>query len=111
MNEQSILDLSMKVLGQQCPDAERAEFDAMLVRQPDLKQEFERLQAEVGFDKEILPLISATESATGQLRGQRPTKRWFLSKNGNQRLFSSFPKKARQWHGRMNGPDRSNSRL
>ena len=67
MNDERFFDLAMKVIARQGTDAERAEFDALLAGQPELKAEFERLQAEVGVAKEALPLVNATEATAGEL--------------------------------------------
>jgi hypothetical protein len=68
----------MKVIARQATEAERAELDALVVWQPDLKAEFERLQAEVRLAREVLPLINATEATAPELpayaRGRLQTK-------------------------------------
>lgn len=78
MNDERFFDLAMKVIARQCTDAERAELDALLVREPELKTEFARLQAEVRVAKEALPLVNATEAKAGELpayaRGRLQTK-------------------------------------
>ena len=61
MNDERFFDLAMKVIAKQCTDAERAEFEALLAGEPELKAEFECLQAEVAVAKEALPLVNATE--------------------------------------------------
>ena len=67
MNDERFFDLAMKVIARQCTDAERAEFDALLARQPELKAEFERLQADVLTAKDALPLVNATAATAGEL--------------------------------------------
>ena len=68
----------MKVIARQATEAERAELDALVARQPELKAEFERLQADVRLAREVLPLVSATEATTPELpayvRGRLQTK-------------------------------------
>ncbi len=59
----------MKVIAGHSNDAERAELDALLARQPELRAEFARLQAEVPVAKEALLLVQATEAPAGQLPG------------------------------------------
>ena len=66
MNDEQFFDLAMKALARQCTDAERAELEALLARTPELKEEFERLQAEVRVVKEALPLVNATEALGGE---------------------------------------------
>jgi len=66
MNDERFFDLAMKVIARQSTDAERAELDALLAREPKLKTEFDRLQADIRLAKEILPLTAATDSSTGQ---------------------------------------------
>ena len=78
MNDEHFFDLAMKVISRQVTDAERAELDALLAREPELKTEFARLQAEVRVAKEALPLVNATEATAGELpayaRGRLQTK-------------------------------------
>jgi hypothetical protein len=78
MNDDHFFDLAMKVIARQATEAERAELDALVVWQPDLKAEFERLQAEVRLAREVLPLINATEATAPELpayaRGRLQTK-------------------------------------
>ena len=66
MNDQRFFDLAMKVIAHQCNDAERAELDALLAREPELRAEFTRLEADVRLAKEVLPLVAACTSSTGQ---------------------------------------------
>jgi hypothetical protein len=78
MNDEHFFDLAMKVISRQVTDAERAELDALLAREPERKTEFARLQAEVRVAKEALPLVNATEATAGELpayaRGRLQTK-------------------------------------
>ncbi len=78
MNDERFFELAMKAIARQCTDAERAELDALLVGQPELRVEFERLQREVRVAKEALPLVNATEATTGEFpayaRGRLQTK-------------------------------------
>jgi hypothetical protein len=67
MNDEQFFDLAMKVIARQATEAERAELDALVVRQPELKAEFERLQADVRLAREVLPLVSATEARAPEL--------------------------------------------
>ena len=78
MNDDHFFDLAMKVIARQATEAERAELDALVARQPGLKAEFERLQADVRLAREVLPLVSATEATAPELppyaRGRLQTK-------------------------------------
>jgi anti-sigma factor RsiW len=78
MNDQNFFDLAMKAMAGQASDAERAELDALLASQPELKAEFQRLQADVRTAKETLALVNATEATAGELpayaRGRLQTK-------------------------------------
>ena len=67
MNDDHFFDLAMKVIARQATEAERAELDALIARQPALKAEFERLQADVRLAREVLPLVSATEATAPEL--------------------------------------------
>ena len=66
MNDQRFFDLAMKTLAGQSSEAERAELEALAARQPALKAEWDRLQADARLAKDILPLTEASESATGE---------------------------------------------
>jgi len=78
MNDERFFDLAMKVTAQQASDAERAELDALLRSQPQLKVELERFQADVQMAKNALPLVEATQATAGKLpsyvRGRLQTK-------------------------------------
>jgi len=78
MNDDHFFDLAMKVIAGQATEAERAELDGLVARQPKLKTEFERQQADVRLAREVLPLVSATQATTPELpayaRGRLQTK-------------------------------------
>jgi hypothetical protein len=78
MNDERFFDLAMKGIARQATDAERAELDALLSREPELRAEFARLEADVRVAKDALPLVEATQAATGELpayaRGRLQTK-------------------------------------
>ena len=78
MNDDQFFDLAMKVIAGQATEAERAELDGLVARQPELKAEFERLQADVRLAREVLPLVSATQATAPELpayaRGRLQTK-------------------------------------
>ena len=62
MNDERFFDLAMKVIARQATDAERTELDARLARDPDLRAEFERLQANARTARDALPLVDATQA-------------------------------------------------
>ena len=66
MNDQRFFDLAMKVIGGQATDTERAELDALLAQEPDLRPEFERLETDGRVAKDVLPLITACTASTGE---------------------------------------------
>jgi len=66
MSDQRFFDLAMKAIAQQSSQAERAELDAWLVREPELRAEFARLQGDVRLAKDAVPLVDATKAAAGQ---------------------------------------------
>lgn len=78
MNDEHLFELAMKVIARQATDAERAELDVRLAREPELRAEFERLQADARLAKEALPLVEATQATAGELpayaRGRLQTK-------------------------------------
>ena len=57
MNDQRFFDLAMKVIARQANDAERADLDALLAREPELRAEFTRLEADARVAKDALPLV------------------------------------------------------
>src|SRR5437667_12721455 len=67
MNDQSFFDLAMKVIARQANDAERADLDALLAREPELRAEFTRLEADARVAKDALPLVNAMRETTGEL--------------------------------------------
>src|SRR2546426_5090983 len=78
MNDERFFDLAMKVVVRRATDAERGELDALLARQPDMRAEFARLQADVRVAEDALPLVDATLATMGELpayaRGRLQTK-------------------------------------
>lgn len=78
MNDERFFDLAMKVIARQATDAERTELDARLAREPELRAEFARLQADMRVAKEALPLVEAAQATAGELpeyaRGRLQTK-------------------------------------
>jgi hypothetical protein len=66
VNDERFFDLAMKVIARQAGDAERAELDALLAREPELRAEFARLQADARVAKEALPLVKAMEATAGE---------------------------------------------
>ena len=78
MNEQDFFDLALKVIARQASQAERAELDALIAREPGLKAAFERLQADTRLAREVLPLVNASQGAGPELpayaRGRLQTK-------------------------------------
>lgn len=78
MNDQRFFDLAMKVIARQATDTERAELDQLLASDPELRAEYDRMQADVRLAKEALPLVEATRATAGELpayaRGRLQTK-------------------------------------
>jgi hypothetical protein len=78
MNDQRFFDLAIKVIAGQATDVERAELDALVANQPELKAEFERLKTDAGQAKDVLGLLSAAENKKDELpvyvRGRLQTK-------------------------------------
>jgi hypothetical protein len=66
MNDQRFFDLAMKSIARQSTDAERAELDALLARHPELKAEWEKLQADARLAREVAPLVAATQATGGE---------------------------------------------
>ena len=66
MNDQSFFDLAMKVIARQANEAEHADLDALLAREPELRAEFTRLEKDVRVAKDVLPLVAACTAPTGQ---------------------------------------------
>jgi len=66
MNDQRFFDLAIKVIARQANDAERADLDAVLAREPELRAQFTRLEADARVTKDVLPLVAACTSSTCQ---------------------------------------------
>ena len=67
MNDERFFDLAMKITARHATEAERAELEALLTSNPQLKTDFERLQADVRTAKDALPLVDATQATAGEL--------------------------------------------
>jgi hypothetical protein len=78
MNAERFFDLAMKVIASQATDAECAELDAILAREPELRAKFAQLQGDVRVAKDALPLVGAAQATGGELpayaRGRLQTK-------------------------------------
>jgi hypothetical protein len=66
MNDQEFFDLAVKVVGHQAGEAERAALQAAMANRPELKAEFEKIQADARLAREVLPLLAAVEAAPGE---------------------------------------------
>ena len=64
MNDQRFFDLAMKAIARQGTEAERAELEALLSTKPELKAEWERLQADAQLAREAAPLAAAMENSS-----------------------------------------------
>ena len=53
-------------IAHQANEAERADLDALLAREPGLRADFTRLEADARLAKDVLPLVAACNSSTGQ---------------------------------------------
>ncbi|MBI5821354.1 MAG: hypothetical protein HZA88_20495 [Verrucomicrobia bacterium] len=77
-DDQQFFDLAMKSFAGQASAAEEAELNSLLTSRPELKAKFDRLKADAGIAKEVLPLMEATEAQAGKLpeyaRGRLQTK-------------------------------------
>ena len=67
MNEDRFFYLTMKVIARQATPAEHDELNSLISYQPSLQSEFEQLQESARIAKEVLHLVNATESTTGEL--------------------------------------------
>jgi hypothetical protein len=66
MNDERFFDLAMKACAGRCTDAERAELDSLLASRPELKAVLAKLQADARLAREVLPLLAAVESSSGE---------------------------------------------
>lgn len=69
MNDQRFFDLAMRAIRHQATEAERAELDAAMANQPELRTELERLQADERLAREVLPVAAASEATEAELPG------------------------------------------
>jgi anti-sigma-K factor RskA len=65
MNDQSFFDLAMKVIARHATNADRANLDALLAQEPELRAEFERLEKDARVAKDVLPFITACSASRG----------------------------------------------
>jgi hypothetical protein len=66
MNDQSFFDLAMKVIARHATNEERANLNALLAQEPELRAEFERLETDARVAKDALPLITACTASTAE---------------------------------------------
>jgi hypothetical protein len=66
MSDQEFFDLAMRVIARQATEAEQAELQSMVANQPELEVELEKLQADTRLAREVLPLLAAAESSSGE---------------------------------------------
>jgi len=66
INDERFFDLAMKVIARQAKDTERADLDALLAREPELRAEFVRLETDARLAKDTLPLMDAMQAAAGE---------------------------------------------
>ena len=64
MNDQSFFDLAMKVIARHATNEERANLNALLAQEPELRAEFERLETDARVAKDALSLITACTAST-----------------------------------------------
>ena len=57
----------MKVIARQAADVERAELEAMIGSQPELRAEYARLDADARLAKDALPMLDAMQATAGKL--------------------------------------------
>jgi hypothetical protein len=69
MNDDHFFDLAMKAIAKQASLDEQAELDGLLLRQPELQAEFDRLKADARLAKEVLPLLDAAKATAGEVPG------------------------------------------
>ena len=69
VDEQRFFDLAMKVASGQSTNAERAELDALVRTNAELKAELAKLSRESRIAREVVPLLAAAESSAGEFPG------------------------------------------
>ena len=97
MNDQRFFDLAMKVIAQRCTEAERAELEALVSGSPELKAEWERLQADARLARESAPLSSAMEKSSSEFPAYARER---LQTKVRQTLGSPETAKHRGWNWR-----------
>jgi hypothetical protein len=56
----------MKVIARHATNEERANLNALLAQEPELRAEFERLETDARVAKDALPLITACTASTAE---------------------------------------------
>jgi len=110
MSDQRFFDLAMQAVAQQASEAERAELEALLARQPELRAEFARLQGEVRLTKDVLPLVDATRASVSEFPAYarerlQTTVRQTLGRPQSPPLPASDEARRMMWEVQYAAPD------
>ena len=98
MNSEHFFDLALKVIARQAGDAERAELEALLASNPELRTEFARLVTDARTAREVLPILGAMEVTASEVppyaRGRLQTK---VRQTLGRPVARQDPSRSRTW--------------
>jgi hypothetical protein len=98
MNDQEFFDLALKVIGCRASESEREQLEALLASRPELKAQFEEIQADARLAKKVLPLLAAVGSSSGEFPAYARER---LLTKVRQTLGQPQPARAKPgWHWR-----------
>ena len=72
--DQHFFDLAIKAITGKATAGERAEMDSLRASHPELREEFDELQADARLAREVLPLLGRTDARAGPLPGYARTR-------------------------------------
>ena len=110
MSDPRFFDLALKAIAQQASGAERAELDALLAREPELRAEFELLRGDVRLAKDVLPVVNAAKATAPEMpayvRGRLQTKvRQALGRPQSPTSSDSAAENRMVWQAQYAAPD------
>jgi hypothetical protein len=101
VNNERFFDLAIKVLGRQATNEERAELDALLASQPELRAEFVRLEADAHTARNVLPLMDAMGTTADESSPELKEKAAVVFALSNSSLYKHFLERFLEKIGRL----------
>ena len=111
-NEERFHELAHKAFANEAQEAERAELQALMAENPNLKEEFEQMGAESAAVREILPLLEDIEHPQGSIppppmaRLQKVVREVFSPRKESVGELRELLVRLEQWASRQVGAER-----